>query len=161
MLPKLRTCSCCKGEFPQTTKFFRYDNSPARHGWQSWCVSCYAQKNKEYRARNKATLEAKRQAKHAANPFLKRSVDLRAKLRKTGLTLDEASLHSVIASHRGTCWLCDKVVTGFDMCVDHDHATGRVRGILCRNCNCGLGLAEDKPKIIESLIAYLERAQHA
>jgi Recombination endonuclease VII len=42
--------------------------------------------------------------------------------------------------------------------VDHDHATGRVRGILCVECNTVLGKAADSLTLLRSLVHYLERA---
>ncbi len=42
--------------------------------------------------------------------------------------------------------------------VDHDHATGRIRGILCLICNTVLGRAADNPKLLRKLARYLERA---
>ena len=39
--------------------------------------------------------------------------------------------------------------------IDHDHATGKVRGVLCNNCNWGLGLFRDDPRVIERAIEYL------
>ena len=43
------------------------------------------------------------------------------------------------------------------MPVDHDHETGKIRGILCDSCNTMLGLAKDNQDILRMLIAYLER----
>jgi hypothetical protein len=40
-------------------------------------------------------------------------------------------------------------------CVDHDHATGRVRGLLCAACNAALGLLQDNPRVILSAADYL------
>jgi hypothetical protein len=44
------------------------------------------------------------------------------------------------------------------LCIDHDHSTGKIRGILCRNCNHLLGHAKDNIKILENSIEYLRRA---
>ena len=42
-----------------------------------------------------------------------------------------------------------------DLCIDHDHATGTLRELLCRKCNTVLGLSEDSPKVLMCLIEYL------
>jgi hypothetical protein len=39
--------------------------------------------------------------------------------------------------------------------IDHDHKTGKVRGLLCRSCNLALGFTKDSPKILQRLIGYL------
>lgn len=41
--------------------------------------------------------------------------------------------------------------------IDHDHNTGRVRGLLCHLCNLTLGSAGDNPAILKALAEYLER----
>jgi hypothetical protein len=41
--------------------------------------------------------------------------------------------------------------------IDHDHETGKFRGLLCSNCNTTLGLCKDDPERLRELAAYVER----
>jgi hypothetical protein len=41
------------------------------------------------------------------------------------------------------------------LCVDHDHETGKVRQLLCHNCNCGLGHFQDNVSVLEEALKYL------
>lgn len=43
------------------------------------------------------------------------------------------------------------------LCVDHDHETGKVRGLLCHNCNRALGLLQDKPELMRKAANYVEK----
>ncbi len=42
------------------------------------------------------------------------------------------------------------------MAVDHDHKTGKTRGLLCSNCNRGLGLLKDSIQIVKNALKYLK-----
>ncbi len=59
----------------------------------------------------------------------------------------------------GTCHICGASLEydGKDTHVDHDHITGKVRGLLCRGCNHGLGHFKDNPAALRAAADYLER----
>ena len=44
--------------------------------------------------------------------------------------------------------------------VDHNHETGKVRGLLCRGCNQGIGLLKDDPEVLQSAFEYLMKHGH-
>ena len=72
--------------------------------------------------------------------------------RKYGLTLQE--FDELLASQGGGCAICGNPNADN---VDHDHVTGRVRGILCFTCNVAIGLiAEDEERLMGAL-SYLTR----
>jgi hypothetical protein len=72
-------------------------------------------------------------------------------LRKYGLT--ESERDELIASQGGVCCICLSAPATH---VDHCHKTGRVRGVLCFNCNSGLGLLRDDPAVTNRAADYLE-----
>ncbi|WP_370268428.1 endonuclease VII domain-containing protein [Streptomyces sp. V4I8] len=71
--------------------------------------------------------------------------------RKYGITLVERD--EMIAAQKGLCAIC---LTAPAVHVDHCHETGRVRGVLCFNCNSGLGLLRDDPEAMNRAADYLE-----
>lgn len=76
--------------------------------------------------------------------------------RKYGVTL--ADYDRMLADQGGCCAICRKPeVQQFKgvFHVDHDHATGAVRGLLCRGCNHMLGVVGDDPAILARAIRYL------
>lgn len=69
---------------------------------------------------------------------------------------------SLFASQGGVCAICKSSSPGQirakHLYIDHDHATGSIRGLLCHPCNAGLGKFRDNPSSLLAAIAYLERA---
>ena len=59
----------------------------------------------------------------------------------------------MVASQTGLCVICPEAPP---VHVDHCHKTGRVRGVLCFNCNAGLGLLRDNPDVMNRAADYLE-----
>jgi len=58
-------------------------------------------------------------------------------------------------TQKGKCAICGDPPDQFDLRVDHDHKTGRVRALLCNNCNAMLGHARDNIAILEIGAKYL------
>jgi hypothetical protein len=69
-----------------------------------------------------------------------------------GMSLEDYD--ALLAYQNGACALCER--TDRKLCVDHDHATKEVRGLLCHGCNIGLGNCKDNPRIMRKGAAYLE-----
>lgn len=75
-------------------------------------------------------------------------------LKKYGLTV--ADYQALLDKQGGTCALCGvPPADGRRLAVDHDHVTGRVRGLLCQRCNGGLGALGDDVAGLQRAIAYL------
>ncbi len=84
-------------------------------------------------------------------------------LRRYGITMEQRD--ALIESQDGKCALCDCVLTDLRLpspsghnypCIDHDHKTGKVRGILCVGCNRALGRLGDSVDSIQKVLNYLE-----
>lgn len=74
--------------------------------------------------------------------------------RKFGLTPEQYD--EMLRRQKGRCWICGHgPAEGQSLDVDHDHATGEVRALLCRNCNQGLGKFYENPELLTTAAAYL------
>ena len=116
---------------------------------RTWCAPCS-------RAANNAAYHNQcetRREKH-------RAASRRSQLKKYGLTLE--MFIALFEKQQGRCAICptaiyetheDRYMTA---CVDHCHETGVVRGLLCWDCNVGLGKFKDETERLRAAITYLE-----
>ena len=97
-------------------------------------------KAREYYELNKVHINAERRRRH---------IEVRY-----GLSLGD--FDALLESQNGCCAICHVDSPGNTTWhVDHDHTTGAVRGLLCRNCNAGLGMFADSLTSLLSAIDYL------
>lgn len=73
---------------------------------------------------------------------------------KYGLTAD--GYEAIDRGQGGTCAICGAPPGKRRLAVDHDHATGAVRGLLCTKCNVGLGYFKDSAEGVRRALDYLE-----
>ncbi len=126
----MKRCADC-GEIKPVEEFPRNKNS--KDGYHCYCKAC-----------NNARSRDSRERLHGGS----RHYHLK---RRYGIGADE--LDRLVEQQGGRCLICGR--DGPEH-VDHDHETGEVRGILCFNCNGGLGQFRDDPEALRRAADYLE-----
>lgn len=125
-----KKCSKC-GQTKTASDF--YTNRHLRSGLASWCKACHQGYGREWKRSEAGKLKQKRD-------WLKRDF---------GITPEDYERLLERCDHR--CLACGSQK---QLHIDHDHATGRIRGILCGNCNRALGLLRDDAIRISQLLEY-------
>jgi hypothetical protein len=115
--------------------------------------------HKRYYARNRDRLIKNMPTRNPAynkNSFLKSTY---------GITL--AEFDALVEQQKGVCAICEKPETRKSryggtcrLHVDHDHNTGRVRGLLCHNCNSAIGHAKEDVNVLARSIIYLDKHKY-
>lgn len=126
-----KSCTKC-GETKALTDFYR--NAKRKDGLQYQCKVC--------------------QKSYAAAYYMTEASRDKVLLKLYGITAQRYD--ELNEAQGGKCGICGKVcVTGNRLAVDHDHGTGEVRGLLCLNCNQGLGKFFDDITLLSNAIEYL------
>lgn len=118
------------------------------------CKLAASRYRKAYSLKNRDRINAlKREAIKRRSIERKRDENLRY---THGITVDD--YNRMLSSQGGVCAICKSNQWGGRWntpCVDHNHKSGKVRGLLCLMCNRGIGNFKDNPKILETAIRYL------
>ena len=108
--------------------------------------------NHNYYQKNKTKVKRKRNQRSRENPSIEKAKSLR---RHYGITLDEWQL--MWEDQDGKCAICGKhFLKPSNANVDHNHETGKIRGLLCGRCNRGLGHFYDNTELLMKVIKYLD-----
>lgn len=139
----IKICSSCGKEFE--SKSGRHENT------QIYCsVNCQA---RAWRKNNPEKVKETDKRWRDNNPE-KHYIKLRKAMlkRKYGITLDE--YNDMLEKQNGVCAICGQAKNE-TLAVDHDHKTGKIRGLLCGHCNHVVGFAKDNIDILDKTILYL------
>ena len=129
-------CKSCDTTKPIDDFYLRNKTSMVRH---STCKEC-----------------DKKRVKENHDPVAYRNAELQ---RRYGITQNDYEV--MIAEQNNQCAICNTTEPGGRhnrgyFVVDHCHTTGKVRKLLCNNCNTALGLVGDNTHILQSMIEYLQ-----
>ena len=121
----------------------------------------YATKGRARREERRTEINAYQRAYDKAHPEKTRADNRTQRLRRYGLS--HADYDAMISAQDGACAICKKPETHRGrngevqrLAVDHSHATGSVRALLCHSCNTGIGSFLDDPAVLRAAADYLE-----
>lgn len=140
----MKTCTKCD-QLKTLKEFSKNKNFADGHSYQ--CKECSAVDHK-WRSRQP---ERRRAVK---NTYLKLQY---------GITIEQ--YEEMLIKQRGVCEICglperknhSVYKVPMDLAVDHDHTTGKVRALLCSDCNMLLGRVESRPELMSKVILYARR----
>jgi hypothetical protein len=132
-------CSGCQ-EFKEYSDFYRSkDKKTAR---KSACKQCQRERMNAY-YKTPHGRKMKQEKSWLENGLI-------------GMTVER--YEAMLVKQDGGCSICKKTVNknGTRLCVDHDHETGLIRGLLCHDCNTSLGKLDDSLDLLYKAVEYLE-----
>jgi hypothetical protein len=153
-------------------------HAKGRFGKQPKCYECCRARHKQFYDDNKHIWQDRERAMREEDPeaLKKKNREAAARWRsdpenvrqkkmkyiETRYGIKYADYEALGAAQGGLCAICRRPPTNTKygrLHVDHDHATGKVRGLLCHTCNAGLGQFQDNPDWLQAGAGYLLAAQ--
>jgi hypothetical protein len=150
-----KTCRRCKKEFPATLEFFRSNKSSKDK--LGVCLKCLKHYNDSRRWE-----KSKWRRENPEGTF-------NNSMRVRKVNINWTQYQQMFERQHGLCAICHKPETAEfggvcgrgikRLAVDHDHNTGKIRGLLCQRCNNGIGQMDDNPDRLRAAAAYLEASR--
>lgn len=146
MQPTAKRCAGC-GETKARDEFYASKNR--RDGMHGYCKPCADARSHAWKVANVERVREYGRDWRRLNLDRRRASE---RLTKYGVSPDE--FESMLRAQDGRCAIC---VDEFPATphVDHCHETGKIRGLLCNNCNTGLGRFRDNPMLLQAATIYL------
>jgi len=141
-----KPCSMCKQELPLSSF---YNSKVSQDGKGYRCKPC-----------DKSCADSYKKTQYLRHRELRRKIQ-----RKSKYNLTEEDFDNLLESQNGLCAICDIELDqswtrnhkSNRLVVDHNHKTGKVRGLLCTMCNKGIGLLKDDSSVVQKAANYLKK----
>lgn len=131
-----KVCAACQEELDLSE--FHKDKSRA-DGRHAYCRSCRSRLNRGYRVSNAIAVEGRKRQWIRENPEKNRLIWRRSHLKRHyNMTIEE--FDALVVAQGNACAICREEKK---LVVDHDHDSGKVRGLLCHSCNIAVGRLGD------------------
>ena len=146
----MKQCTDCK-QTKTIDNFYKSHITPAgTQVYKSRCKSCQQIKDRQRWANMSIEQKRKWQEKSNSDKDYHKNYRLTSKY---NITLE--MFNEMYSNQNGRCFICEEAVSENEIRVDHDHKTGKVRKLLCHNCNVILGHSKEKKEILMKCVEYL------
>jgi hypothetical protein len=136
----MKVCSICGCNKPL---FDFYKRPETKDGYRTDCKECFSKRSKK-KWKNKTDAERKQiNKKNRLKHFY-------------GLSIEE--YNKMCEAQNNKCFICGEEAFYNDkpLYIDHCHATGKIRKLLCQHCNSGLGMFKDSPELLLKAAEYVK-----
>jgi len=120
---------------------------------QRWCPSCLEEHMEDMRAGRRVNGLTEEEVQHRKAEEARRHYAKKHGEPFVPLSFDEREALYDLANNR--CMICGQPSNGRELAQDHSHKNGLTRGVVCTNCNVGLGYFKDDPELLERAAEYL------
>lgn len=151
----MKTCNKCKQN--KLLKFFS-KRKRSKDGLNTWCKSCVVANNSKNYHKDIEKSRLKSRQWDANNKDYIFEKELKHKFNITIVEYNE-----MLAKQNHRCFLCERHRSELPirLSVDHCHTTGKIRGLLCGNCNRGLGCFKDNSNVLLKAAKYVKLIQES
>jgi hypothetical protein len=128
-----RKCNDCDTELPVSEFFIKKGKTEVQYRFNSPCKSCAnVNRNRNYHA---------------------------SYFRKMKYNVSDLEYEQMLIKQNYSCAICEEHYSKFNkaLSIDHCHNTGKIRGLLCGNCNSGIGMLKDSITLVKSAANYLAK----
>ena len=144
------TCICKQCKEEKLKSAFHKDLSTVA-GIRAICKTCV----QENRQQDKE-IEKRKQWRDSQDSTLLRAGKMVSVLRRLGYKVPKSDYLEIINEAGNTCPICDNPFKKVPS-MDHCHDTNKIRGLICNDCNIGLGMFKDNIQSLANAVSYLEK----